>query len=170
MKEPNTSYKLRPTYYFDDDLSKPVRAAGVMFYRQNKYNTHFLMIMSKNYYEDFGGRSDKIDTCIEDIASREAEEESNLYFNKDKLYEKITKSTIPPIYYSNSKYVIFFVELKENIDVYEFGDEEFHCNIKRTVEWVSYKKLVNTHNLHARLWFEDFYTTVKNINENNISN
>ena len=47
------------------------------------------MIYCDKKYEDFGGKTDKIDTCIEDTIAREAEEESNKIFKKSNVYNII---------------------------------------------------------------------------------
>ncbi len=143
----------RPTFYLNDDISSPVRAGGVLFYRyddhQDKY--HLLMIYSRNNYEDFGGCSDAQDKSIEDMVSREVEEESNGIFKKQYIYDLISKEK--PVYIKYCKYVLYFIQINEIYDPEIFGDKEICDGFDRTVEWIEYddyktKKInfrLNTH-------------------------
>lgn len=125
----------RPTFYLDE---KPIRAGGVLLYRGD-YS--FLMIYSRGNYEDFGGRTDNIDTCIEDTVAREAEEESNGVLTREYVRMQLDNGKI--FYNSPSKYIVYIAEITENFDPESFGDIEIHDNIKRTVEWIPLEKILD---------------------------
>ena len=153
----------RPTFYFKEDSNRPIRAGGVLFYRRDKNRTNVLMIKNRGRYEDFGGRTDAIDTSIEDTIAREVEEESNGIFNSVEIKSYLKDKNTISIH--NSKYLLYFVELDKYYDPELFGDKEIHDNINRTVEWVSYDKLTNkdfiNNFLHYRLKNKNFFDGLK---------
>ncbi|ARF09557.1 hypothetical protein Indivirus_1_180 [Indivirus ILV1] len=128
----------RPTFYLNDDSSCPVRAGGILFYRYDEDTNEYylLMIHSRNKYEDFGGCSDIQDKSIEDMITREVEEESNGIFGKKYIMNLISKEK--PIYIKYCKYVLYFIKINEIYDTKIFGDKEFCDGFYRTVEWIEY--------------------------------
>ena len=145
---------MRPVFYLDDDSTKPVTAGGVLFYKMNQQTGKYdlLLIYSRGIYEDFGGRTDEVDTSILDTVSREVEEESNKIFTKEFVRAGLLYAT--PIYIPKSKYALFVTELEEDYDPAVFGDREFHDDIERIVVWIDAETYNNTDfisKLHARL-------------------
>lgn len=174
-----TKFKLRdgrPTFFYNNNQHYEIRAGGIIFYRYNyrKDQLEFLMIKNNNCYEDFGGKTDIVDKCIEDTVSREAEEESNGIFIKRDIARHVNtiETLLNPLtcmvsYTKQSKYVVFLIKTTKNYNPADFGDREYHDNIPRTVEWVSASKLLDSMfvrtNLHVRLKFDNFFDTIKNI-------
>lgn len=154
---------LRPTFYFKNKLSLPIRAAGILPYRRSGNDIELLMVKHNNVYEDFGGKTDPKDTCVEETAIREALEESNNIFVKDDFVKQLyyTSFDITKIaYYKKSKYVVFLLEITDNYDCSIFGTHETHDNIKRTVEWVPLHNFLEAaflNKLHCRLRFSYFF-------------
>ncbi|AYV76909.1 MAG: hypothetical protein Barrevirus3_29 [Barrevirus sp.] len=152
----------RPTFYLDNDLTKPVRAGGVLFYRHdvitNTYN--LLMIYSRNSYEDFGGCSDSTDQSLEQMICREVEEESNGIFGKKYVSDCI--KGLNPIYIKYCKYVLYFVKIEEKYDPTIFGDVEICDNISRNVEWINYSD-INQIKLNFRLTMTQVTNHMENL-------
>ena len=148
----------RPTFYLDDDIEKPLRAGGVLFYRFDIEEMEYklLLIYSRDKYEDFGGCTDEIDKNIKETASREVEEESNHIFSKKYILDNISDEK--SVYITHSKYILYFIELQEDYDPIVFGDREIHDGFDRTVEWISYydkfddKKFLNKLNCRLNNW------------------
>ena len=162
---------VQPVFYHQSDKENEIKAGGVVFYfyDKKKHELKFLMIKNRNKYEDFGGKTDKKDSCIEETISREVEEESNSIFSQSKTLERIKKKQ--PLYTPNSKYLLYFCRLKksEHFNPIIFGDKEIYENIPRTVEWVSYNQLKNSkfikENLSYRLRFKHFFEKINTLNE-----
>ena len=176
----NTTIKLtirddRPTFYYNNDLNYELRAGGLIYYKFNeKTNEYdFLLIKCNNKYEDFGGRTDMCDKCIEDTVAREAEEESNKIFKKKDVYKKIVDpsfSNNKKLYTKYSKYIVYLIETNKNYDPIKFGTMELHDNIPRTVEWISYstitdKEFIKT-KLHFRLKYKALLDAIISIKNN----
>jgi len=158
-------YNDRPTFNFMNKKHFPVRAGGFMFYRWDKNKLYFLMIKKSGKYEDFGGKSDIEDKCIEDMVSREADEESNGIFNKNIVKNLILDQNC--VYLKPSKYVLYMCKTYQNYEVEKFGDKEFYENVNRTVEWVPYSKLNKKH-IHIRLINKFFFRKINYIFKNKI--
>jgi hypothetical protein len=122
---------VRKIFYYDGYKEKPITSGGILFYKDDK----LLMIKCQNKYEDFGGKSEMKDKNIYEMVAREVNEESNGIFKEDYLIDIISK--LDCIYISRSKYVLFFVELKDDYLEKDFGKYELHDKIKRTVKWVN---------------------------------
>jgi len=157
----------QPIFYYKGNKELEIKAGGVIFYHIDSENhLKFLMIKSRGKYEDFGGKTEKVDTCIEDTVSREVDEESNSIFKKSDVKKCLEKNS--PIYTNNSKYLLYFYELDNDDYTSEmFGDKEIYENIPRTVEWVSYLQLKDTtfvkKFLNYRLKFRAFFTKVNEL-------
>jgi ADP-ribose pyrophosphatase YjhB (NUDIX family) len=164
----------RPTFNYNDDTELEIRAGGLIYYRivedpdTNISEPKFLMIKARGKYEDFGGCTDKVDSCIEETVAREAFEESNEIFEQEQVLEQVKKTV--GTYNSRSKYVVFLVETSVDYNVKDFGDREYHDNIERTVEWIPYSKLKDKdftkEKLHFRLMFYKFFADVDKIYKN----
>ena len=160
-----------PVFYFNNDKENEIKAGGVLFYfYDKKKNTlKFLMINNRNKYEDFGGKTDRIDKNIISTVSREVEEESNCIFSKKSIFNRIKNMT--PIYTKNSKYVIYFCKLSDSEDYNPeiFGQREIYENILRTIEWIPYNKLRDNefikNKLNFRLKFSSFFTKIKKLHK-----
>jgi len=152
----NTNIKnKKPVFYHNNDFDKEIKAGGILFYIYDKVSNElkFLMINCNNRYEDFGGKTDHVDCCVEDTIAREVYEESNYIFEKDIMISKLKKRK--PIYTKNSKYLLYLCKLKkkECYDASIFGDKEIHENIPRTIEWIPYHTLLQLRFLKNKLNF-----------------
>ena len=128
-----------------------IRAGGVLYYYFNLSNNRLEILLTqyqKGLYEDFGGKTDAGDINIQDTISREVSEESNNIFNRKKT-NKILKR-ISYTYVPDSKYAVYFVELKFRIPEKKFGNVETFLNYERNVNWVDYNDIKYS-KLNARL-------------------
>lgn len=151
----------RPTFYFNGDKSKPIRAGGVLLYKRVEDTTKFLFIydVDKKRYEDFGGKSDPDDATYQIMCAREAEEESNGIFQQDNLISRMVDGT-----YISCKYVVFLIETDVDYNPADFGEYELHENHHRTVHWIDFKTVTKSSwykkNLHIRLREKAFFETI----------
>lgn len=124
--------------------------AGVILYNGNK----ILMQKAdnKNYWEDFGGRTDEEDKDVIYSAFREAKEESNgvLTHSYLKRLIKKNKEKCYPLEQDNT-YFIYMIyvdrEEKTKLNPEKFGECEFHDRIPRVVDWVEKDKV----RIHPRI-------------------
>jgi len=147
----------RPTFYFENDITKPIRAGGVLIYK--KYNGHlkFLLIKKLTYgddlHEDIGGKTDTCDKDIYDTISREVSEETNKVIDQEVIREQIKNGT--PLYVPFSKYLIYLVEANEDqlkLKSDDFGDEETHDSIKRKIYWIKIQNFIHDrYNFNPRM-------------------
>lgn len=89
----------RPTFSYNNDNTKPIRAGGVILYkRTNNNNIEILLIkklISNIYqYEDICEKTDSLDSNILDTISREAEEKTNNVINKTIIKNQLINSNI----------------------------------------------------------------------------
>jgi hypothetical protein len=157
----------RPTFVYRNNSENHIRAGGLILYR---YDTNmeefcFLMIKSNGKYEDFGGRTEKVDSSIEDTICREADEESNGILRMKKMLDLVENEQ--PIYCNKSKYMVYIIHISEYYNPKNFGVREFHDDIPRTVEWVPISKILDKkfvkYKLHIRLKFMFFFKKIKSI-------
>ena len=78
----------RPTFSYNNDNTKPIRAGGVILYKRTNNNNIEVLLIKKIIdntcrYEDIGGKTDSSDINIFDTISRETEEETNNVINKN---------------------------------------------------------------------------------------
>jgi hypothetical protein len=158
----------RPTFYYNNDKELEIRAGGAIFYKIINDDIQFLLIHSRGKYEDFGGRTDKIDKSINHTIAREVDEESNNIFKQKDILKRI--KNLQPIFTRKSKYQIYIIPLIDTelqINVKDFGDREFHDDIPRTVEFISINKLLDKdfikNNLCFRLKFSGFFKFVNEL-------
>jgi hypothetical protein len=124
----------RPTFYYYNDNSKPIRAGGIIIYRIMNNIIEFLLI-KKNYnnierYEDIGGKTDINDITINDTIAREVCEETNLVINQDIIKYQLSISV--NIYIPHSKYLLYLIEsnvYEKNLKSKYFGDKEIHDDL-----------------------------------------
>ena len=84
--EPN---KKRKCFYYNNDIEKPILAAGVLFVKEENGNKYVLIQKKQDEYSDFGGKIDEKDqTAVETIA-RELGEELNYGIYDSTKPEKI---------------------------------------------------------------------------------
>ena len=155
-----------PIFYYNNDTSYELKAGGVLFYKYNKEEDkyEFLMINSRNQYEDFGGKTDVGDENIIKTISREVDEESNKIFSKEIIEEKI--KNLVTVYVKHCKYLLYFVELTDNYNPLDFGKKEHHDNLNRTVEWVGQENFYKEEfikNLNFRLRIFNVLENIKNL-------
>lgn len=141
-------------------------SAGIIFYKIIDGITYYLFMErtdnSRFKYEDLGGKISDIDESIEDIATREASEESNLVLansnlelikRDENLYNEaleksmnnikniIKTNDINPLLYPKIKYALYMVPLSEDIDMSEGGNVEIvheglsNYPVERTLKW-----------------------------------
>ena len=151
-------------------------SAGVVFYRLTQNGTIQLLMQRKfdkrsnPFWEDLGGKSNLGDKTIEDVAAREAAEETNaeiqpfevpeympyktrLETSTNYIKNLITKNSFPLIQ-RKTKYALFLVYLPDINHDRDFGsceiNQEWH--IERTVEWVDPSDVFkNIKNVHPRI-------------------
>ena len=123
--------------------------AGVILYHGRK----ILMqkVESRNFWEDFGGKTDRGDKNIIETSFRECEEESNNILNKEYLMAQIEKNPSRCYYLlQNNKYFIYMIYVnrkeKDRLKSEIFGKCEKHDGIERVVEWIS-----RNEKLHPRI-------------------
>lgn len=132
----------RPTFYYNNQRNKPIRAGGVMFYKRTPAGIEFLMFLcewknEQKKFEDIGGKTDRDDGSIEETIAREVEEETNSKIKKQMVLDLLSKST--PVYNNRIKYLSYLIEAPEEIthlSQQDFGDVEEHTKWERTIKWV----------------------------------
>lgn len=142
----------RPSFYID---GRVYISAGVLLYTARYPIFSFLMQHIKDdrwatddivwQWEDLGGKSDKVDKTIQDVAFRECVEETNGLITKEMLeiYVKDPRSFKFPVY--ECKYMLYVLYVDEN-KLEEWTPQLFGCTetltgIKREIMWVPYSKL-----------------------------
>lgn len=127
-------------------MNKTFYGGGVVLYHGKKLLLQ--KIEGRDFWEDFGGKTDKKDEDIIETSFRESEEESNRILNKEFL-EELIKLNKKKCYYllQNNTYFIYVIYvprvIKDTLTSEKFGDMELHDKIRRKVEWVD--KGVNLH-------------------------
>ena len=147
----------RPTFYYDNDEFKPIRAGGLIIYKieQNKIK---LLLIRTNFnnievFEDIGGKTDSKDISFYETISREVGEETNNVINPNIIKNQLYNAD--SIYISHGKYLLYIIKAnnyEKKLDVIDFGNKEIHDNIDRTIEWVNVDDYINqTKNFNVRL-------------------
>ena len=161
----------RPTYYYNDindnnNKKNPLRAGGCLFYKFDENNKmHVLLIKNHGKYEDFGGKTDEVDKCIDDTIIREVMEESNYLIDECELKDQLDKNNC--VYVKRSKYLLYIIEASEkqaNLTGKMFGNKELHDNLFRIVEWMEYEEMKLKKNIHVRLLCADIFNHLDTIN------
>jgi 8-oxo-dGTP pyrophosphatase MutT (NUDIX family) len=150
----NIMSKSRPTFYLNDDETKPVRAGGVIIYKFTRKGMNLLLIENNGKYEDIGGCSDEEDKTYIDTIVREVYEETNKLIKRKNTRQKLASS--PSVYISISKYVIYFIEATERqkkLTQKDFGSKEKHDNIERTIQWIPLSHFLDSNIIQHKLNF-----------------
>lgn len=149
----------KKTMYLNDDKTKPITAAGALFYKKDGASLSLLIVDSNGKYEDIGGKIDSTDKTVYQAASREIEEETNGLIKAKDVIDRLKKAEY--IYVPHSKYVIFLisaVKKEQELKKEDFGDYEGHDKILRSIGWVKRENLckaeVIKHKLNWRLKIE----------------
>jgi hypothetical protein len=155
ISNPNIIY--RPTFILNDC---DIRACGITFYTFINNELYILLLKYVNY-EDFGGKTDKVDKNVLYTASRETVEESNGFFDKKTIYNKLLNS----FYTINRelKYCSFYMYIPY-ISCNVFSDIEYHINVKRSVEWINIHNLKYI-DLNMRLKYDEYFKHLHEIKE-----
>lgn len=124
----------RPTFNYN---GRPVRAAGILLVTFDKEgDKHWLFRHVKNKFEDIGGKTDIVDTCIMDTAIRETvEETSGKLFCVDHTPEDCAKElrsrlqcdNVKIQYNPQSKYILYTLHVEPsimNLPMKRFGTTE----------------------------------------------
>ena len=164
---------MRKVCYYDNDVEKPILAAGVIFVKGSGNNREVLMqkvLETDGTYKlsDFGGKIDLSDNTVVQTAARELGEElnfgmfqvkrgANVYLDQEGLKKVIQKNMLKPFYMPVAKYFLMFCQFNEDLglDMEKIGDHEKLDKITRTVEWIKEEDFIKAHfehNLHPRLW------------------
>jgi len=144
---------------------KEVKASGTLIYKfDNENKMKLLLIKSNGKYEDIGGKIEKEDKDVYDIADREMKEETNnVIFNiKDRLIKGQN------IYLQKCKYVLFIIEASDNelkLKKQNFNEKEL--NNEKTISWIDKSYLKNTikYKLNYRLRHKIIFDILDNIEE-----
>lgn len=151
----------RQVFYYKGNYYNEIKAGGVLFYQFNKQNELQLLLINKNgIYEDFGGKTEFIDSSIFDTITREVIEESNNVLNNEFFKDKLSYNQ-KHIYIKKSKYLLFLIKLEQHYDLNNFGNMEIINNIPRTVELIDYIDFKNI-KLHIRLINNNAINKIKN--------
>jgi 8-oxo-dGTP pyrophosphatase MutT (NUDIX family) len=142
----------RPTFYINNDMSLPIRAGGVIFYKQDKTTKQIKILLQytekilsdkikRHVYEDIGGKTDEIDKSINDTIIREVLEETNGVIKKSLLDELLINNHY--IYLARSKYYLLLVEAKDiaSIDRRAYDKVEITSGRKRQFYWIDAERL-----------------------------
>lgn len=159
----------RKTFYLDDDKTKPLRAGGVIIYRETAdHDIELLLISSRGLYEDIGGCTDADDDDIEDTVAREVEEETNEVITYDAIRDRLDDAMY--VYSQRSKYIIYIVEATDSeaeLKSEEFGNQELFDKINRTIHWMSVEtildKTIIKHKLNFRLKNTHLFDKLRNL-------
>ena len=164
----------RPTFYIN---KSPIRAGGVIFYYQDELTKNIKILMQytertidnvkKNLYEDIGGKTDNVDTCINDTIIREVIEETNNIITKEILDKYFIKDN-KYIYLKKSKYYLVLVKVEDdikNIDRRLFGKEDNSSGKKRQFFWMDSSRLSKGTPFNERVWLvkqqiNNFFSTL----------
>jgi len=171
QSEKRNKILMRPTFLFNNDITKPIKAGGVLIYKKHNKQIKVLMIKTsyKNIdrYEDIGGKTDYNDTNELDTVSREVNEETNQIIDEQIIKQQLQEVHNKCIYIAHGKYILYLIRA----NIYEsgltkecFGNKELHDNIPRTIDWINIESIINNKlNIHPRLCANEFKDALKDI-------
>jgi hypothetical protein len=156
----------RPTFYYNNDKNKPIRAGGIIFYKKDELTKQIKVLMQyterigidgikRNVYEDIGGKTDEKDLCINDTIIRETVEETNDIIKKETIKELLDKDN-HYIYLKKSKYYLILVESNKiivDINRRTFGKEEILSGKLRQFHWIDSNRFTSSCTpFNDRIW------------------
>ena len=120
--------------------NKSYFGGGVILYHNDKVLLQ--KVENKDFWEDFGGRTDNKDKTIIETSFREANEESNKILNSEFLEKRLHwQKEKSKKFYQDNLYFIYLIYVsktcKEKLKPSLFGNKECHDKINRKVEWIS---------------------------------
>jgi len=139
-------------FYFENDQTKPIYATGVLIYRNHFEKMLCLIQDHNNLYEDIGGSIDPGDMTLLGTVSRSVEDETNGIISSSDIIQRL--ETSKKIYIPASKYCLFIIEATEKetmLKKADFGTDEKHDNIRRTIGWIARADLSLPHVIRYRL-------------------
>jgi hypothetical protein len=159
----------RPTFYYENDKNKPIRAGGVLIYKKDDEHIKVLLIkkltFGDNLHEDIGGKTDKEDLNILDTISREVSEETNKIIDKEIIKEQLKNGK--PLYVPFSKYMLYLIEANEEqkkLKTHLFGSLELHDKLKRRIYWIKIQNFINDrYNFNPRMNNQPIKTYINNF-------
>ncbi len=161
------------TMYLNNDKTKPITAAGALFYKRIEKKIYLLISQSDGKYEDIGGKIEPKDKNIYETICREIKEETNskILITSDRL--KISQY----VYVPHSKYIIYIIEANDtekNLNRDDFGKRELKNNIVRTMGWISRidldKSSVINFKINHRMKYKNLFIKLLNIENNPVIN
>lgn len=144
----------RPTFYINNDETKPIRACGIVFYKVDVLTKQVKMLMQytekvgirgirRNVYEDIGGKTEEKDASINDTIIRETCEETNNIITEEMIRDHLSKD-IHYVYSIKNKYYLVLIEANKivaDIDRRQFGKEETLSGKQRQFHWIDTNRL-----------------------------
>lgn len=158
-------------FYFDNDLTKPINASGVIIYR-NHFNKMLCLIHDhNNLYEDIGGSIDQTNGTLLGIVGREVEEKTNGIICSSDIIERL--ETAKKIYIPVSKYCLFIIEASEKENMLkkeDFRTDTKQDNLRKTIGWIARDNLsspnVIRYRINQRLHNKAIFTYLKTLEKN----
>jgi len=158
----------RPTFYYMNDQTKPIRAGGVLLFKYKKSNVELLMIKKTHQltYEDIGGKTSIYDNDIYETITREVSEETNNLINSNIIKKQIFSSKC--VYMPHAKYLLIIVKAnhyERKLKEKDFGDKEINDDIDRTLEWVNLNDFLDNklkvnprlHSIELKEYFNEYF-------------
>lgn len=138
-------------------------SAGVLPYFINSKGEVYLLMQKRfNHrwpeiysYEDWGGKSNDEDECIEMTAAREAEEETNHVLDFLETFKLLKSKNCVQLLNKGCKYVLFLFSIEmidsDSFGTYEISPEGYRIN--RVAEWIPLQKVLKLDKkmCHARI-------------------
>lgn len=139
-------------YYFDNDPSKPISAAGVLIYRNHQDKMLCLIQDHNNLYEDIGGKIDRVDGQMIETIGREVEDETNGIICSSDIIGRL--ATAKKIYIPASRYCLHIIEANEKetmLSKEDFREDVKH--IRRTIGWIAREDMARPSTIRYRINF-----------------
>ena len=163
----------RKVFYYKGDKKLEIKAGGVLFvHGRDKKEVLIQKVLEKSKkirYSDFGGKTDNVDSTIDDTIARELHEEINegIRIKSTKqslsiveLKKMINENIQAEIFIPFIKYILKIVNFddsKYELDFNKIGTFEKKDKINRVVQWITYEEFIkyyNSKSLHPRIIFQ----------------
>lgn len=173
----------RKPFYFKNDEEKPIIAGGVILYKIEKEKIYLLLIDSKGYYQDLGGKinntqdlkdsensenSENSKNLIFDLISKEVNRDSNFILDENSIKKRLI--TAKSAYTQQSKYIVYVIKANDEeskLTSEYFSQNETDVNISRRIKWVLLDSFIKPniikHKVSVRLKNTYFFDILKNI-------